>query len=161
MTEIKEPRFPNRTVLTPEQKEQYVEALYNGFDPAEAAQQIGTTGTNVRRFRSPNSIHYDPEFGEKVKAALGSDDHRSAQLERVRAEFYKRALAGSDRLMERLLMMIDPEYRLHNGTQRLTVEADIRAIATRVLPDVPNDMLEAMILRLEEKAKALESGDDG
>ncbi len=57
-------------------------------------------------------------------------------------------------------MIHDPEYRLHNGTQRLTVEADIRAVAQRVLPDVPTDMLEAMIARLEEKAKELEPGDD-
>lgn len=95
-----------------------------GFLRPEAAMELGYTGSQFRSLCNPESTHYDPVFAREYQQIEESGEHAENRLERLRMAGFKRALRDSDRLLEKLLTIYDPDWEVHR-TQRVNVTANI------------------------------------
>lgn len=96
--------------ITAEMMEQYLDAVREGFNPQEAAEQAGQTATQFRAIRSPKSKYYDEDFAAQFREAYKSTEYEESRLERIRCEILRRALRDSDRLLEKLAVVYDPDW---------------------------------------------------
>lgn len=106
-------------------KYEFLQLMRQGLNRARAAEVLGFYGRHFRAICSPLSPFYDEEFAASYGEVRGSLEHAEGRLERLQAEAERRALAGSDRLLEKLLMVHDPDWKKlrENNTQ---VEVNVR-----------------------------------
>ena len=161
MTEMKDPRLHNREKLTEEQKDQYVEFLEIGFNPQEAAEEIGATGSNVRRYRSVNSRQYDPEFAERCERAIA--DAKPARLERLQGAAWKKAVVDGDPgMLVKFMNVYDEDFRAVYS-KGMQIDVNIRSAVEQYLPGLSQELLDRVIAEMEQQAqmKELMPGPDG
>lgn len=106
-------------------KYEFLQLVRQGLNRARAAEVLGFYGRHFRAVCSPLSPFYDEEFAAQYGEAIGSLEHAEGRLERLRAEAERRALAGSDRLLEKLLMVHDPDWKRLRETST-THEVNVR-----------------------------------
>lgn len=93
-------------------RELYVEAVACGMSFSGAAEFAGVDRSTGWRWRQ------DPEFRQRVK------DARQVTVDRLRAEAERRAMCGSDRLLEFLLCNYDPE-KFRPARQRVEISGHL------------------------------------
>jgi hypothetical protein len=139
--------------ITQEHKDDFIRLIYEGLNPAQAAEAVGSTGTQFRRLRNPAGEHYDEAHAAAFKLAITSEGHEVARLERIRDLVWKRAEGGDSRMIEKLALIYDPDWR-ELRHQNLNVNVGIIA---RMLPHISTAELERALAEMEDDHPVLEA----
>jgi hypothetical protein len=131
--------------LSQEDKDTYLRLIYEGLNPAQAAHELGSTGTQFRSLRNPLGEHYDEAFARAYTAAITSEAHELARLEHLRDLVWARAEAGDSRMLEKLALVYDPDWATLRH-QNLNVNVQMVA---RMLPHISTAELERALAELE------------
>lgn len=131
------------------EKIEFLRLIEQGLDRSEAARKLGYVGRHFRALCSPQSPFYDEEFARSYGESIGSLEHAQHRLERLRAEAYRRALTDSDRLLEKLLMVYDPDWEILR-THRQDINVNIQAFVQQHFKQLPTDRLEQILAWIEE-----------
>lgn len=131
------------------EKVEFLQLITQGLDRSEAARRLGYVGRNFRALCSPQSPFYDEEFAREYGEAIGSLEHAQHRLERLRSEAYRRALTDSDRLLEKMLMVYDPDWEALR-TQRQDINVNINAFVQQHFKQLPTDRLQQILAWIEE-----------
>lgn len=135
--------------LTEEMLDGFLEEVENGVPISEACAHIQprTTLSQINR-----RAHRDPVFADKYAEArkVGYPIFQ----ERVRGKVVEAAFDGEYRALRDLATIHLPEFqqlmtRKHEITNMTSV--DIRLFAERVLPDLPSEMIDKIIIELEKR----------
>jgi len=140
--------------ITAEMKTEYVGLIADGLDPGSAAKEMGSTGTQFRKHRSPNSQWYDPAFADQVAAAISSDQRRANRLERLEEAFWKAIEDGNTRMLEKGLYAYHPDFEQLRHTN-LRVSGEIVHAAKVLLPHLSSEEIEARLADIEQKEGGL------
>ncbi len=70
-------------------------------------------------------------------------------VERLREEGFRRAMIDSDRLLEKYLMVFDPEFAV---LRQKDVNVNIRAVIQQQFRDLPTELLEQLLHYLDERS---------
>lgn len=140
-------------------KEEFLRLICEGMSPDRAARELGSTGTAFRRLRNPLGVHYDERFAEAFNVAIHSDAHEQGRLERIRDMQWAKAEAGDTKMIEKLSLIYDPDWR-ELRHQNLNVNMSVIA---RALPGLSTEQLEQALAHVEEieasgNGKLLEQG---
>lgn len=111
-----------------EQKLDFLDFFRQGYPRPEAAKKVdqSLTGSQFRKLCNPESIHYDERFARMYHEIEESGEHEANRLEMLQTAAFKRALLESDRLLEKLLIIHDPDWAVHRPN-RVDVQIDIRS----------------------------------
>lgn len=133
--------------LTPDDKVSFLELIYEGADPAKAARELDTTGTQFRRLRNPISEHYDKDFEAAFRAAVTSEQHEQRRLERIRELVWDRAEKGDARMIEKLALIYDPDWQT---LRHANLNVNVQMVA-RMLPHISTAVLERALAELDQE----------
>lgn len=147
------------------EKYQFLHSIRGGLNPSEAAHALGYKGRHFRSIRSPKSMFYDEDFTREYGQAISSVEYEHNRLERLRAAAQSRALSGSDRLLEKLLMVYDPDWAVLrekstevNVNVRHFIETHFRSLPTEKLEEIlalmDENTVDAEVLEIEQSAEA-------
>lgn len=145
--------------ITAEMKDDFIGLILDGLKPDQAAEQLGSTGTQFRRHRSPGSVFYDEAFAQRYADAIISDEHSTAFLERLRSKVAKLALdEGNVRLLEKLSLIYDPAWA---GLRNPNLNVNVNVLLQQAAPSLSRPELERLREALLEgqKRQEIESGD--
>lgn len=145
--------------LTAVDKDDFIQMIYDGYKPDVAAEMLGSTGTQFRRHRRPDSQWYDEEFANRYADAVASDEHATAFLERLRGKVAKMALEdGNVRLLEKLSMIYDPAWE---GLRNPNLSVNVNVLLQQAAPSLTREELERLREALVEakKREEVESGE--
>jgi hypothetical protein len=131
-------------------KREYVMLIHDGLDPGTAARELGSTGSQFRKLRSPNSHWYDPAFADQVAAALASEDRRHNRVERLEEAFWAAVEAGEKWAVEKGLYAYHPDFEQLRHTN-LRVSGEIVHAAKVLLPHLSDDEIRARIADIEAR----------
>ena len=133
------------------EKLEFIQLVRQGLNRQEAAHTLDLTPRLFRSLCSPHSPFYDEDFARSYGDAIGSLEYEQHRLERLRAEAQRRALLDSDRLLEKLLMVYDPDWqKLREKETKITVDI----VVQRVFNKLPTDKMEQLVAWLEELEQA-------
>lgn len=151
-----EDQAAERTVadIEPSDKYEFLQMVRQGLNRQEAAHALGFKGRHFRALCSPSSSYYDEEFKVAYDEGLGSLEHAESRLERLRAEAQRRALVDSDRLLEKLLMVHDPDWAV---LRQKDVNVNVHAVIQQQLKLLPTPLLEQVLAALEDDAEIEEA----
>ena len=133
--------------ISQEMKDDFIRLIQEGLNPAQAAQELGTTGTQFRRLRNAGGEHYDPEHERRFKQAITSEAHESSRLERIRDLVWQKAENGDSKMIEKLALIYDPDWR-ELRHQNLNINVGIIA---RMLPHISTSELERALAEMESR----------
>lgn len=138
-----------RTVaeVTEAEKVQFLQYVRQGLNRQEAANALDFKARHFRALCSPESKFYDEDFAASYGEAIGSLEHRAGHLERLRTEANRRALTDSDRLLEKLLMVYDPEWQV---LRQKDVNVNVNVLVERVFSKLPLERKRELLSWLEE-----------
>lgn len=145
-------------MLSAEQKLDFLEHTRQGHNRHVAAGMVGAKGSQFRALCSENSQYYDERFARVYREIHESGEFEDNRLELLRGEAMVRALKDSDRLIEKLLLLYDPDWQPLR-TQRVDVNASLEVWAQNALPGISNETLQRVIAELESEQAALPPGD--
>jgi hypothetical protein len=131
-------------------KAEYVALIVSGLDPGSAAKELGSTGTQFRKHRSPNSQWYDPAFADQVATALSSDARKANALEMLEEAFWGKVADGHWPAIEKGLYAMHPEWEKMRHTN-LRVSGEIVHAAKVLLPHLSNEEIQARLDDIEQK----------
>lgn len=131
--------------ITQEMKDDYLRLILEGHNPSVAAHELGSTGTQFRRLRNPSGEHYDEAFTLAFKAAITSEQHEASRLEHIRDLVWRKAEAGDVKMIEKLALIYDPDWR-ELRHQNLNVNVNMIA---RMLPHISTAELERALAEME------------
>lgn len=139
-----------RTVadITEGDKLEFLQMVRNGLNRQEAAKALDFKGRHFRSLCSPHSPFYDEEFAATYGQAVGSLEHAEGRLERLRAEAQRRALTDSDRLLEKMLLVYDPDWAV---LRQKEVNVSVNVLVQRVFKNLPVERLEQILAWLDEQ----------
>ncbi len=124
--------------ITAEDKADYLRLIQEGANPAQAAHELGSTGTQFRRLRNPMSEWYDAEFADAFRAAITSEAHEQNRLERIRDLVWRLAEKGDSKMVEKLALIYDPDW---STLRHQNLNVNVRMLA-RALPYFTTEELE-------------------
>lgn len=133
--------------LTQEDRDEFLRLIYEGYNPAQAALELGSTGTQFRRLRNPLGANYDETFATAYKAAITSEAHELSRLERIRDLVWKKAEKGDTRMIEKLALIYDPDW---STLRHQNLNVNIQTVA-RILPHISTAELERALTELERE----------
>ena len=131
-------------------KAEYVGLIADGLDPGSAAKEMGSTGTQFRKHRSPNSQWYDPAFADQVATALASDQRKTNRMERLEEHFWAAIEKGDVRMLEKGLYAYHPDFEKLRHTN-LRVSGEIVHAAKVLLPHLSKEEIQARLIDIEQK----------
>jgi hypothetical protein len=131
-------------------KSEYVALIAGGLDPGSAARELGSTGSQFRKHRSPNSIWYDPAFADQVEAAKNSDQRKANSLEMLEEAFWAKVNDGHWPAIEKGLYAMHPEWEKMRHTN-LRVSGEIVHAAKVLLPHLSDEEIQARLTDIEAK----------
>ncbi len=137
--------------ITAEDKADFLKAIYEGENRKHAAEQLDSTGTQFRKFLNPTSEHYDEAFATAYTVAVTSESHEQGRLEEIRDLQWDRARAGDTRMIEKLSLIYDPDWR-ELRHQNLNVNVQL---AARMLPHIPTVEIERALAALDAEKSPL------
>jgi hypothetical protein len=146
-----------RTVadITEAEKVEFLQRVHQGFDRAEAARALGYYGRHFRALTSPQSPFYDEDFANRYGIAIGSLEFASNRLERLREEGFRRAMTSSDRLLEKFLMVHDPDWqKLREKEQNV----NIKVVLENYFRSLSTERLDQVLSWMEEQ-ETIEAGE--
>lgn len=148
MTAVEE-RERGASDITEAEKVEFLQRIHQGLNRQEAAHSMGFSSPRPwRALCSPRSPFYDEDFAHSYGEAIGSLEFAQHRLERLRAEAQRRALIDSDRLLEKLLMVYDPDWRVLREKE---VNVSVEVIVQRVFKNLPTDKLEQILAWMESE----------
>lgn len=147
MTELDE---RERTVadITEAEKVEFLQHVSHGLDRQEAARALGYKGRHFRALCSPQSPFYDEDFARSYGEAIGSLEHAQFRLERLQAEGFRRAITDSDRLLEKFLMVYDPDWQ---RLRERDVNVNVHAVIENYFRSLPSEKLQQILEWYEEQ----------
>jgi hypothetical protein len=134
--------------ITETDKYEFLQLIHQGLDRSEAARRLGFVGRHFRAICSPQSIFYDEDFARDYGQAISSVEFETNRLERLRAEAMRRALVDSDRLLEKLLMVHDPDWSVLRE-RKTESNVNIAVLVQQQLKELPTDKLEQILSLIE------------
>lgn len=140
--------------ITEAEKVEFLQLTRQGLNRQEAARVLQYRARPWRAITSPNSPHYDEDFANAYAEAVGSPEAKLNFLERLREETTRRALLDSDRLLEKLMLVHDPEWV---PLRQKDVNVNIHAVIQQHFKDLPTELLEQLLAALD--AQAIEQGE--
>lgn len=156
---VEERRERSTSDITEQEKALFLQNVYQGLNRQECARALGYKGKHFRALCSPQSPFYDEDFKVAYDEAIGSFEHAESRLERLRSEAQRRALLDSDRLLEKLLMVHDPEWAVLRE-RKTESNVNIAVLVQQQLKQLPTDRIEQILSLIEEgetvDAEALE-----
>lgn len=129
------------------EKAAFLHKVRIGLDRQEAARSLGYKGRHFRALCSPLSTFYDEDFARAYGEAIGSLEHAQFRLERLREEGFRRAMTTSDRLLEKFLMVYDPEWQ---KLREKDVNVNVHAVLEGYFRQLPTEKLEQILAWYEE-----------
>lgn len=150
-----QPRRPMILVhnIDEEMKADYVGLLADGLDPGSAAKELGSTGTQFRKLRSPNSQWFDPGFADQVATALSSDARKHNRLERLEEAVWRLIEDGNPRMLEKMLYAYHPDFEKLRHTN-LRVSGEIVHAAKVLLPHLSEEEIQSRLADIEQREGA-------
>lgn len=141
--------------ISVQEKVLFLQRVREGLNRQEAAFSLDIKPRLFRSLCSPQSPFYDEEFARDYGEAVGSLEHEQFRLERLRAEGLRRALVDSDRLLEKFLMVYDPDWEKLR-TREVNISVDV--VIERVFKKLPLDQVQQIRdwLRAEQAAEVVE-----
>lgn len=136
--------------ITEAEKVEFLQMIRHGLDRQEAANALGFHGRHFRALCSAKSHFYDEEFARAYGEAIGSMEHEQHRLERLRAEGFRRAMTDSDRLLEKYLMVYDPDWQKLRSTEHTV---NVHALIEQRLKVLPTPLLKQVLEALDSKAE--------
>jgi hypothetical protein len=133
--------------ITEAEKVEFLQHIRAGLNRMEAARVLGYKGRHWRALGSPHSQFYDEDFARAYAEAIGSFEYAEHRLERLRAETQRRAMMDSDRLLEKMMMVHDPEWSV---LRQKDVNVSINVLIQQVFKTLPTEKLEQLLAWLEE-----------
>jgi hypothetical protein len=139
--------------ISPEDKADYLEMIFQGVNPKAAAEALDSTGTQFHRCRSPKSQYYDPEFEQAFNDAYHSETRRRTLAEKADTLAWEKAESGDTKMIERLNLVHNPAWEFMRH-QNLNV--NIRAeIIREALPMLTDEQLKQAIEQRRSEVKLL------
>lgn len=135
--------------ITEAEKVEFLQLIRQGYNRQEAAGALHYRARVWRSLCSPESRHYDEDFANAYADAKGSPETRLNMVERLREEGFRRAMIDSDRLLEKYLMVFDPEFAV---LRQKDVNVNIRAVIQQQFRDLPTELLEQLLQHLDQQA---------
>lgn len=154
MSELEE---RERTVadISEAEKVEFLQRIGWGLDRSEAAKALGYKGRHFRALTSPQSPFYDEEFARSYGEAIGSLEFAVHRLERLREEGFRRAMMDSDRLLEKFLMVYDPDWqKLREKEQNVNV----KVVLEQYFRSLPTEKLDQVLSWMDEQ-ETIEAAD--
>lgn len=137
------------------EKVEFLQRVRSGLDRQEAARGLGYRGRHFRALCSPQSPFYDEEFARSYGEATGSLEYAQFRLERLREEGYRRAITDSDRLLEKFLMVYDPDWQ---KLREKDVNINVHAVLEGYFRSLPSEKLEQILAWYEEQQGEIVEG---
>lgn len=141
-------------MLSEDQKLGFLEYTRQGYNRHIAAKLVDATGSQFRKICNPESVHYDERFARVYREIHDTGEFEESRLELLRGEAFLRALKDSDRLIEKFLLLYDPDFAPLR-TQRVDINANIETWAQNALPNISTETLNRVIAELEEQKRQL------
>ena len=143
--------------ITDDLKERFLDLVANGYTRPEAASALGASARQLRACCNPQSHRYDNAFAKEYARLTEKDgEHHAAYVERLRAATLERALRSSDRMLEKLNIIHDPDWAVHKP-QAMQINFNIDEIRAE-FAQLPDEALQAYVAQLQRQ-KELEAGD--
>lgn len=138
-----------RTVAEIEEtdKFQFLQMVRQGMNRQQAANALDFKGRHFRSLCSPQSPYYDEDFAREYGEAVGSLEHAEGRLEMLRSEGIRRAMIDSDRLLEKFLMVYDPDWAV---LRQKDVNISLEVVVQRYFKNLPTEKLEQILQWLDE-----------
>lgn len=135
--------------ITETDKYEFLHFVRQGMNRSESAMALGFRGRHFRAICSPKSMFYDEDFAKEYGMAISSLEFETNRLERLREEAHRRAMIDSDRLLEKLLMVHDPDWeKLRTSTSEVNI--NVKALIETHFKALPTERLEQLLAWLEE-----------
>lgn len=143
--------------ITDDLKEKFLDLIASGYTRPEAAAALDASARQFRALCNPQSHRYDEDFARAyAQLTEKGGEHHSALVERLRAATLERGLRSSDRLLEKLNVIYDPDWEVHRPqAMQINFRADQMAV---MLPELSTETLERMRQEIEEKKRGRELG---
>jgi len=139
-----------------EMMNEYVQLIEDGLDPGSAARELGSTGHQFRKLRSPNSQWYMPGFAAQVESALNSGPHPRNRLERLREHAWKAIEDGNIRMLEKFMLAYDPDFeKLRHSNLR--VDGEIKMAVRQMFPGLSEDDIDRQLAEIQARRLARDS----
>lgn len=138
--------------LTAEDKDTFVELLYQGADPSVAAHEIGSTGVQFKHCYSPRSQYYDEDFALRVAQAKASTERVEGRIDKLDGYIWAAAENREKWAIEKLLLIYHPDFEPLRH-QNLRISGSVEYTARLLFPALTR---EEIIARLEERGFTLE-----
>lgn len=145
---VEEKKEPTTADITEQEKALFLQNIYQGLNRQECARALGYKGKHFRALCSPQSPFYDEDFKVKYDEAIGSFEHAESRLERLRSEAQRRALIDSDRLLEKLLMVHDPDWAVLRE-RKTESNVNIAVLVQQQLKSLPTESLQQILALIE------------
>lgn len=142
--------------ITEAEKVEFLQLTRQGFNRQEAAFALGYMARPWRAITSPASPFYDEEFANAYAEAKGSPEAQLNFVERLREETTRRALLDSDRLLEKLMLVHDPEWV---PLRQKDVNVNIHAYIQQHFKDLPTDLLKQLLEALDKSSGEIVEGE--
>lgn len=138
---------------TDEAKRDFLELYRQGYQRPEAAKELGYTGSQFRALCKQGAPNYDPVFARQFNEITESGEHLENFIERLRAAGVKRAVADSDRLLEKYSLIYDPDWDVLR-TQKIDVTTNIEALLQAHFNSLNAEQLRQIISWVKENDEA-------
>lgn len=136
-------------------KARFLDLVAQGYTRPEAAAALDGNARQYRALCNPASPNYDDKFAKAYAEITEPDgEHHTGLVERLRTATLERALRNSDRLLEKVNIIHDPDWAVHKP-QSMQINFNIDEIRQE-FRQLPDGDLEAYI---EKKQRELEAGD--
>jgi hypothetical protein len=133
--------------ITVAEKVEFIQLSRQGYNRQEAAKALGYRARPWRAITSPSSPFYDEEFANSYADVKGSPEAKLNFLERLREETTRRAMLDSDRLLEKMMLVHDPDWV---PLRQKDVNVNIHAVIQQHFKDLPTPLLEQLLAALDE-----------
>jgi hypothetical protein len=131
-------------------KERFLDLVAQGYTRPEAASALGASARQLRACCNPESRRYDAKFAKQYAKLTEKDgEHQHALAERLQSAAIERGLRSSDRLLEKLLIITHPDWKVH---QPQAMQINFRVDEMKnVFAELSDETLEKMIAELQAK----------
>ncbi len=139
-------------------KDRFLDLIADGYSRPEAAQALGASPRQFRSMCNPKSHRYDEEFARQYEALTEKGgEHDTAALERLRSATWERALRNSDRMLEKLNVIHDPDWAVHKP-QAMQINFNKTEQLAVILPELSTEEILELRQRIENGIGQLEAG---
>ena len=136
--------------ITESEKVEFLQYSRQGYNRQEAAMALGYKARPWRAITSPESRFYDEDFTNRYAEVRSSPEAKMNFLERLREETTRRGLMDSDRLLEKLMMVHDPDWQV---LRQKDVNVDISVVLQQRFKDLPTPLLKQLLDALDQTEK--------